>query len=88
MQGDGQGQGGLACCSPWGHRVGHDWATQQEQVQGVDQKRLAVLCIRECSARFSPRVFIVSSLTFRSLIHLEFIFVYGVRSVLLLFFYM
>ena len=18
------GQGGLACCSPWGHRVGHD----------------------------------------------------------------
>ena len=22
------GQGGLACCSPWGHRVGHDWATE------------------------------------------------------------
>ena len=21
--GDGEGQGGLACCSPWGHRVGH-----------------------------------------------------------------
>ena len=28
---------------------------------------------------FSSRSFIVSSLTFRSLIHLEFIFVYGVR---------
>ena len=25
---DGEGQGGLACCRPWGHRVGHDWATQ------------------------------------------------------------
>ena len=21
-------QGSLACCSPWGHRVGHDWATE------------------------------------------------------------
>ena len=28
---------------------------------------------------FSPRSFVVSSLTFRSLIHFEFIFVYGVR---------
>ena len=24
--GDGEGQGGLACCSPWDHRVGHDRA--------------------------------------------------------------
>ena len=22
------GQGGLVCCSSWGHRVGHDWATE------------------------------------------------------------
>ena len=22
--GVGDGQGGLVCCSPWGHRVGHD----------------------------------------------------------------
>ena len=29
---------------------------------------------------FSPRSFIVSGLTFRSLIHFEFIFVYGVRK--------
>ena len=28
--GAGDGQGGLAmlCCSPWGHRVGQDWATE------------------------------------------------------------
>ena len=27
--GVGDGQGGLACCSPWGsQRVGHDWATE------------------------------------------------------------
>ena len=27
---DGDGQGSLACCSPWGHRVGHDWVTELE----------------------------------------------------------
>ena len=26
--GVGNGQGGLVCCSPWGRRVGHDWATE------------------------------------------------------------
>ena len=26
--GGGDGQGGLACCNSWGHRVGHDWATK------------------------------------------------------------
>ena len=26
--GVGDGQGGLACCSPWGHRVEHDWETE------------------------------------------------------------
>ena len=24
----GDGQGGLACCDSWGHRLGHDWATE------------------------------------------------------------
>ena len=27
-QGIGDGQGGLACCSPWGLRVGHDRMTE------------------------------------------------------------
>ena len=26
--GVGDGQGSLACCSPWGHRVGYNWATE------------------------------------------------------------
>ena len=26
--GVGDGQGSLVCCSPWGHRVGHDWVTK------------------------------------------------------------
>ena len=27
-----RGQRSLACCSPWGHRVGHDLAAEQQQV--------------------------------------------------------
>ena len=30
VPGGGEGQGSLACCSPWGHRVRHDWATGQQ----------------------------------------------------------
>ena len=30
--GHGEGQGGLACCSPWGCRAGHDLATDPEQM--------------------------------------------------------
>ena len=33
--GDSEGQGNLACCSPWGHRVGHNWVTEQQQ-QGYE----------------------------------------------------
>ena len=29
--GDREGQGNTACCSSWSHRVGRDWATQQQQ---------------------------------------------------------
>ena len=28
---DSEGQGSLACCSPWGHRVRHDSVTEQQQ---------------------------------------------------------
>ena len=41
----------------------------------------AVIYVGECFLpMFSSRSFIVSGLTFRSLIHFEFIFVYGVRK--------
>ena len=29
--GDGEGQGSLACCSPGGRRVRHDWVTEQQR---------------------------------------------------------
>ena len=31
VPGDDEWQGSLACCSPWGRRVGHDWVTEQQQ---------------------------------------------------------
>ena len=39
-----------------------------------------MIYVRENFAMFSSRSFIVSGLTLRSLIHFEFIFVYGVRK--------
>ena len=41
---------------------------------------LALIYVIECSALFSSKSFIVSGLTFRSLIHFELIFVYGFRK--------
>ena len=46
-----------------------------------------MIYVRECFACVLLRNFIVSGLTFRSLIHFEFIFVYSVESVLFSFFY-
>ena len=49
--GVGDGQGSLACCSPWGHRVGHDWATE------LNRTELAVLeicCNSFTNSRSTP----------------------------------
>ena len=37
-RGDSKGQGSLACCSPWGHRVRHEWATEQPPPQVLGTK--------------------------------------------------
>ena len=39
-----------------------------------------MIYVRECFPMFSSRSFMVSGLKFRSLIHFEFLFVYGVRT--------
>ena len=36
--GDGERQGSLSCCSPWGHRVGHDWVTKQQYEMVKDRE--------------------------------------------------
>ena len=37
--GDNEGQGSLACCSPWGHRVRHHLVTEQQLVTGKGIRR-------------------------------------------------
>ena len=35
------GQGSLACCSPWGHKVGHDWVTE---LNWTDEVSIIIPC--------------------------------------------
>ena len=44
--GVGDGQGSLACCSPWGHRVGHNWVTELNWVI-LDCQMAWCLCLPE-----------------------------------------
>ena len=37
----GDGQGSLVCCSPWGQRVGHDWATELNWVVNNNVRKKA-----------------------------------------------
>ena len=34
--GHSEGQGSLACCSPWGCRVRHDWTSEQQHLQSPE----------------------------------------------------
>ena len=47
---DDEGQGGLACCSPWDCRVGHDVAAEQQQpgyyiITSVSFLTLGIFCL-------------------------------------------
>ena len=41
--GVGDGQGGLACCSSWGCKVGHDWATELNWTELIPPSILSTL---------------------------------------------
>ena len=43
--GVGDGQGSLACCSPWGRRVRHNWATELNHLKNTTELFLINLCI-------------------------------------------
>ena len=47
--GDGEEQGSLVCCSPWGFRVGHDWATEQ---QAVSLRSLSLRSLSDLELKF------------------------------------
>ena len=42
--GDGDGQGGLACCDSWGsQRVGHDWATELNWTELKTHRKMTIM---------------------------------------------
>ena len=43
--GDGEGQGSLTCCSPWGHRVRHNLMTEQQLFTYVRCSIKCCICI-------------------------------------------
>ena len=60
--GDGEGQRGLTCCSPRGHRVKHDRVTEQHQIRSLGLpmwlpcKEPACQCRRPKKCRLDPWV--------------------------------
>ena len=49
--GVGDGQGSLACCSPWGRRVGHDWATELNWRSDFSQVHVYIFSILQGPVR-------------------------------------
>ena len=37
--GDSEGQGSLACCSPWSHRVRNNWMAEQQHTYSHQQQK-------------------------------------------------
>ena len=77
--GVGNGQGGLACCSPWSRKE-LDTTEQMNNNCKMDWKRSCCNLCQRVFHMFSSKHFIVSGLLCRFLIHLECIFVFGVRE--------
>ena len=40
-----EGQGGLTCCSLWGHKVNHDWVTEQQCAYTCMHICICILCL-------------------------------------------
>ena len=47
VPGDSERQGSLVCCSSWGHRVGHDFVTEQQELGFLESTKVewsVVIC--------------------------------------------
>ena len=55
--GDCEGQESLVCCSPWHHRVGHDWATEEQQDQTIN-KQCMIISINNHNFPFTIKPYI------------------------------
>ena len=60
IPGDSVGQGSVACCNPWNHRVRHDLATEQQRL-GTDTVSRLPLLFFKISHRDFPGVPVVKT---------------------------
>ena len=58
---DSEGQRGLVCCSPWGHRVRHDFMTEQQQMGTLNLASLLTYSNKKISSQ-SPFPFNLPSI--------------------------
>ena len=58
--GVGDGRGSLACCSPWRHRVRHDWVTELNWTDDF---------LQQCFTIFSVQVFCLHFMLFHTIIN-------------------
>ena len=69
--GDSEGQGSLACCSPWGsQRVGHELASEQQQ-QRIKNILHNYLYIDIYSIKFINSIKLVTSIKWKILLKLK-----------------
>ena len=69
--GVGDGQGGLACCSPWGRRVGHNWATKLNWRVSLRISSISSLSLIDFSCFISEAPFSFSFHFHASLFHIS-----------------
>ena len=58
FQRDSEGQGSLACCKPWGSKVRHDWATEQQIINMIGSCHISAFALGTFSTmlgRSKPR---------------------------------
>ena len=51
--GDGEGQGSVACCTPSGCRVGHNWATERQQPRALHIQKASPVVNDACPQQMS-----------------------------------
>ena len=65
--GYGEGQGNLACCSPWGRRVRHDWPTELNWLKQLLPDSYTI----HCPYKKPPSVFLLFFISFSSFIRIN-----------------
>ena len=63
-----EGQGGLACCSPWGRKeLGHDWVTEQQHTHTCTHAYICMLLVASLVAQIVKNLSAMQAIWVQSL---------------------